>query len=323
MSNTLLLIDGNAIMHRSYHALPPFKSSKGIPTNIIYGFFGMLIKAIADFKPSHIVVCFDTPKPTFRNELFKQYQAQRPHMLDDFKVQIPILQKALIIGGIKILQKDGYEADDVIGTLAKKGAKENMKVLILTGDRDIMQLVDKNIFVITPLLGMTNIKLYGEEEVKSKMLVSPSEIPELKALMGDPSDNYPGAKGIGPKTASGLIQEFKTVENLLANLDKVKSEKVKNILKNERENVVLSKKLATIVTDIPLDFVFDQAPFTWFKQELKDYFTELEIKSLKKRIFEERLPVENNNIRPNEKEKKESKRKKNQSANEKNQLGLF
>jgi len=287
---TLLLIDGNAIMHRAYHALPPFKSSKGIPTNIIYGFFGMLLKAIEDFKPSHIVVCFDTPKPTFRNKLLKSYQAQRPEMLDDFKTQIPILQESLTKGGILTMEKDGFEADDIIGTLAKKGNQEKMRVLILTGDKDILQLVNETTFVITPLLGLSNIKLYDVKEVEKKMLVKPTSIPDLKALMGDPSDNYPGAKGIGPKTASTLILEFKNVENLLANTDQVKNERIKAILNNDRKNIEMAKELATIITNIPLDFSFKKSEFTWFKEELKDYFTDLEIKSLKLRIFPEQKP---------------------------------
>jgi len=166
--------------------------------------------------------------------------------------------------------------------------------------------------LLLPLLGMTNIKLYGEKEVKEKLLVKPSDIPELKALMGDPSDNYPGAKGIGPKTAANLIMEFKSVDNLLANLDKVKSDKIRLTLTNEKEQVLLSRKLATIVTDIPLDFEFDKAPFIWFKEELRDYFTELEIKTLKKRIFEDQKPVV----------KMEAK-KKNPSDSGKNQMGLF
>ena len=127
-------------MHRAYHALPPFKTKKGIPTHVIYGFFSMLFRAVSEFKPTHVVVCFDTPKPTFRNKIFKQYQAQRPKIHDDFISQIPLLKEALEASGIKQLEKDGFEADDVIGTLAKQAGKENMKVLILTFDRDLFLL---------------------------------------------------------------------------------------------------------------------------------------------------------------------------------------
>ncbi|OGK17291.1 hypothetical protein A2774_03745 [Candidatus Roizmanbacteria bacterium RIFCSPHIGHO2_01_FULL_39_12c] len=286
---TLLLIDGNAIMHRAFHALPPFKTKDGTPTNIIYGFFSMLHKAVTDFKPSHIVVCFDTPKPTFRNRLFKKYQAQRPPLVDDFKSQIPLLKEALKKSGINYLEKDGYEADDIIGTLTKT-AENKMKVLILTGDKDILQLVNKYNFVLAPQVGLSNIKLYDETEVKNKMSVSPAEIPDLKALTGDPSDNYPGAKGIGPKTAVKLIAEYNSVENLLKNLDKVDNEKVKTILAIEKENILLSKKLAQIVRDVPIEFNLKSAVFNWFKPALKGYFDKLEIKSLKIRIFAQKKP---------------------------------
>lgn len=304
---TLLLIDGNAIMHRAYHALPPFKTEHGIPTHVIYGFFSMLYRAVTDFKPSHLIVCFDTPKPTFRNKLFKQYQAQRPKINDDFIVQIPILKDAIEKSGIKQLEKDGFEADDVIGTLAKKAEKEKMKVLILTGDRDILQLVDKNIFVLAPQLGLSNIKMYDEQEVKTRMLVTPPEIPDLKALTGDPSDNYPGAKGIGPKTAAQLIEKFQTVEELFIQLKKVENVKTRTILESEKKNVFLSKKLAQIDTNVPFDFDLQTSEFTVFHEDLKDFFTKLEIKSLSKRIFAEKKPVE----------KKEPKKE------NKNQMGLF
>lgn len=309
--STLLLIDGNAIMHRAYHALPPFKTKNGVYTNIIYGFYGMLLKCIIDFKPDKIVVCFDTPAQTFRNKMLESYQAQRPTLGDDFKSQIPLLHTSLDQAGIVHLEKDGYEADDIIGTIAKKAAKNNLRVLILTGDKDIMQLVDKNIFVITPLLGLTTVKLYDSAEVEKKLSVKPERIPDLKALMGDPSDNYPGAKGIGPKTAALLIEKFGTVENLLKNLGQVEKERIREILKNEVKNIELSKKLAQIKTDVALDFELKNSEFTWFKEELKDFFTKLEIKSLKERIFSKNEPVE------------KIQEKKGSEKEIKNQLNLF
>ncbi len=305
--NTLLLIDGNAIMHRVFHALPPFKTKAGIPTNMIYGFFSMLYKTVSDFKPTHIIVCFDTPKPTFRNKLFKEYQSQRPKVDDDFITQIPLLREALDKSGIVRLEKDGYEADDVIGTIAKKAEKESMKVIILTGDKDILQLVDKNIFLITPQTGL-NIKLYDESETKKRMLVEPFEIPDLKALMGDPSDNYPGAKGIGPKTATHLIEQFRTVEHLLSHVSEIKNEKVKKIIESDRDNILLSKKLATIICNVPLEINLKDSEFTWFKKELEDYFMKLEINSLRKRIF----------AKTPEPKKIEKKKK-----TDENQIGLF
>src|SRR3972149_8344265 len=174
--DTLLLIDGNAIMHRAFHALPPFKTSTGIPTNVIYGFFSMLHKSVTDFNPNFIVVCFDTPKPTFRNKLFKEYQAQRPKISADFITQIPLVKEALGKAGITHLEKDGFEADDLIGTIAQKFKDNGIKVLILSGDRDIQQLVDKNIFVITPKLGLSNIKMYDTAEVLKTFGLNPEKI---------------------------------------------------------------------------------------------------------------------------------------------------
>ncbi|OGK22968.1 hypothetical protein A2954_03895 [Candidatus Roizmanbacteria bacterium RIFCSPLOWO2_01_FULL_37_12] len=287
---TLLLIDGNAIMHRAYHALPPFKTKDGTPTNVIYGFFSMLHKGIIDFKPTHIVVCFDTPKPTFRNKMFKEYQAQRPKISDDFIVQIPLVKEALDKAGITHLEKDGFEADDLIGTISHKFKSNGIKVLILSGDRDIQQLVDKNVFVITPKLGLSDLKMYDISEVQIKFGLPPDKIPDLKALMGDPSDNYPGAKGIGPKTASKLINQFHTINGLYSHLEDI-DEKIRKSLVENKENVLLSLKLATIDTKVPIKFEIENTKFEKFDEDLKEYFTKLEITSLKKRIFPDKKPV--------------------------------
>src|SRR3989338_5905298 len=256
--NTLLLIDGNAIMHRAFHALPPFKTKDGIPTNVIYGFFSMLHKSIADFHPNFIVVCFDTPKPTFRNKLFKEYQAQRPKISDDFITQIPLVKEALDKAGVTHLEKDGFEADDLIGTITKK---------------------------------------FG---------LDPDKIPDLKALMGDPSDNYPGAKGIGPKGAAKLLQEFGSLDKIYSNLEKL-DEKTRIILKKYKKQVSLAKKLAKIDQQVQIKFDINSARFEKFKDDLKNYFLQYEMKSLVNRFF---------STISNAKEK--SEKKKNNS-----QMGLF
>ena len=302
----LLLIDGNAIMHRAFHALPPFKTKSGIPTNVIFGFFSMLYKSITDFRPNFIVVCFDTPKPTFRNKIFKDYQAQRPKISDDFIVQIPLVKEALDKAGITHLEKDGFEADDLIGTIAQKFKDNGIKVLILSGDRDIQQLVTNNVFVITPKLGLSDIKMYDSSEVEKKYGLEPAKIPDLKALMGDSSDNYTGAKGIGPKTAAKLLQQYKSVKGIYSHLNEI-DEKVRKSLKENKENVLLSHRLATIDTKVPIEFDIDKTKFEKFSEDLKDYFTKLEIKSLKERIFSE----------------KKSEAKKETEKDSKDQLGLF
>lgn len=287
MNQTLLLIDGNAIMHRAYHAIPAFKTKSRVPTNVIYGFFAMLQKAVIDLAPTHIAVCFDTPKPTFRNKMYKEYQVQRPQIGDDFIVQIPLLHEALKKAGVVFFAKDGYEADDLIGTLATI-SKKNMQVYILTGDKDIMQLVNSHVKVVSPQTGMSSIKLYDEKEVKSKLGITPHMIPELKGLMGDPSDNYPGAKGIGPKTAIKLLEQFGSIDGILKNSSKIENERWKNIIEHEKENILISKKLATIVTNIPLDITIDELAFKGFHLDLKNYFIQYEMKSMVARFFGEK-----------------------------------
>src|SRR3990167_3992646 len=286
---TLLLIDGNAIMHRAYHALPPFKSADGTPTNVVYGYLSMLNKVTVDFKPDYLISCFDTPKETFRNKLFKKYQSQRPKIDDDFIIQIPLVKRALDTAGINRIEKDGYEADDLIGTITRIFETNKFRVVILTGDKDIFQLITENVFVAAPQLGLANIKIFDKSEVEKKLDVSPNQIVEYKALVGDPSDNYPGASGIGPKTASKLIHQFATVDNIYKNVDEIESEKIRQILKEERDNVYLSKKLATIMTDVKIDLNIEKLKFKGFNKKLIHFLTQYQMGTLTKRIFSEKV----------------------------------
>lgn len=299
-------------MHRAFYALPPFKTRKGTPTNVIYGFFSMLHKSISDFHPNFIVVCFDTPKPTFRNKIFKDYQAQRPKISDDFITQIPLVKEALDEAGITHLEKDGFEADDLIGTVVKKceaAFDAGIRVLILSGDRDIQQLVDKNVYVITPKLGLSDIKMYDLAEVQKKFGLDPEKIPDLKALMGDSSDNYTGAKGIGPKTAAKLLQQYESIEGIYSHLNEV-DEKIKKSLEENKKNVLLSYKLATIDTKVPIEFDIEKTKFEKFNVALKIYFLKYEMKSLANRFFS---PQKLNNTNA-----KKAKKEKNSD-----QIGLF
>ncbi len=300
---TLLVIDGNAIMHRAYHALPPFKTRKGVPTNAVYGFFTMLYKAIQDFNPQYIAVAFDTPAKTFRQKLHKKYQAQRPELSDDFRLQIPIIKDLLKHAHIYQEEKAGLEADDVIGTIVVTSKQKDLKAIILTGDKDIMQLVDKNTYVVSPQLGLSNVKIYDEKEVKEKLHVEPKKIPDWKAIAGDPSDNYSGARGIGPKTAANLLNEYGTLENLYAKLKTLKNEKLKQILTDQKENVLLGKKLSLIVTDADVAFTLKKSEFNGFPQELKEQLGKLEMRSLIERFF---------NVRPPAKPKKKQDKKSDQ-----------
>jgi DNA polymerase-1 len=302
---TILLIDGNSVMHRAYHALPPLNSKDQTPTNIVYGFFSMLYKAVIDFSPNYLATVFDTPKPTFRKKIFTQYQIQRPKMDDNFKIQIPLLKEAIDLGGIFRIEKDGFEADDIIGTIINKFNQRGLRILVITGDRDLFQLITENVYIVTPHIGLSEIKIYDKEEVLKKFGIPPSKIVDYKALVGDQSDNYPGAKGIGPKTAVKLIYQFESVENLYENLEKVDSEKLRKILATEKENVFLSKKLATILTDVDLNLDLQQLKFNGFDPKLGNFLDQYQIYSLKKRIFENK----NNNSKKIKEEEKSTEEK--------------
>lgn len=245
--NRLVLIDGNAMLHRAYHAIPPFLTAPdGSVVNAVYGFGTMLVKLIGDLKPTHVAVAFDRPKPTFRKKLFKAYQAKRPELDKELVDQIPKVHDLIKSFGIPIFEQDGFEADDVIGTLVHNRKKEGIdQVVIVTGDRDILQLVvDEKVLVYMPTKGLSEAKLYGEKEVKERMGVAPDKIPDFKALAGDPSDNYPGVPGIGPKTAVSLLTKYDSIEKIL---------KTNELTEPEKVSARMSHDLATIRTNVPIE----------------------------------------------------------------------
>ncbi len=283
--NTLLIVDGNGLMHRAYHALPPFKTAKGVPTQVVYGFFSILYKSIADFQPTHVLVCFDTPGPTFRNKLHSEYQSQRPKIADDFIVQIPMVKQALSAGSIVHVELLGYEGDDVIGTAAKKAEKEGFLVLILSGDKDMMQLVNEHISTVTPDIGFSTTKVYTPAEVEKKMGVPPSKIIDYKALAGDPSDNYKGADGIGPKTAKKLLDEYGTVDGILEHIDSLPEGKIKTSIGENIEEIKIGKKLATICTTAPVEIPLEKTKWEGFIEPLRVQLLEFEMYSLIARLF--------------------------------------
>jgi DNA polymerase I len=252
----LLLIDGNAIVHRAYHALPPLHVFEGKPTNAVYGFFAMVLKVINDLKPDYIVVCFDRAAPTFRKQMYVGYQAQRPQMADELSAQFALLHDVLEKAKFKLFEVDGYEADDMIGTIANQAVKssKDTQVVILSGDRDLLQLVNGNVKMIAPITGVTKMNIFDKKAVVEKYGLEPHQIPDYKALVGDPSDNYPGVTGVGPKTASLLISKFKDLENLYKNLSEV-PQKVSEKLATDAEQAALAKKLATIEVNAPIKFI--------------------------------------------------------------------
>lgn len=308
---TFLLVDGHALIHRAYFAIPPFKTKDGFPTNAIYGFFTILQKAIKDFNPSYLVILYDTPKPTFRKKLYKNYQVHRPKSQDEMIIQIPKLKEIFNEGSIYQLEKEGFEADDLIGTITTQTKDSEIKKIILTGDKDIFQLINSSTYVMTPQIGFSNAILYDDEQVIKKLNVPPSLIADYKALAGDPSDNYPGAKGIGPKTAVKLINEYKSIENLYKNLEKIMDERVKKLLIKNKKDVLISKELAVIKKDVQIKFDLAKSLFSGFNEKIKEELLKLGMNGLVTRLF-------NNKDKP-----KISETKKPKKTNDEQQINLF
>lgn len=250
--NKLLLIDGNAILHRAYHAYPDLTNGEGQPVNAVYGFFMMLLNVIYEQAPTHLVVCFDRSKPTIRQSMYAGYHAHRPQMADGLHTQIALIDALLIRMGAHIAALDGYEGDDLIGTIATHAVKvhKDMEVVIVTGDRDMLQLVNSRVKVLMPVTGITKTMLFDEEAVEEKYGVKTSQFVDFKALIGDASDGYPGVTGIGPKTAATLLKKYNTFENLYTHIGEL-PEKQALMLATDAEQASLAKKLAAIITDAP------------------------------------------------------------------------
>lgn len=269
-SKKLLLIDGNAIMHRAYHALPPLSAPDGTIINALYGFLSMFFTVITELKPEYVIVSFDISRPTYRQSMYAGYHQHRPEMSEDLGSQFTLIHEALEAMHVAIFEVEGFEADDVIGTIARQVVREssrhsresgnqipdqvgddNIEVVILTGDRDLLQLVNTHTKVLMPVVGVKTTILHDEKSVEEKYGVEPSQFIDYKALIGDQSDGYPGVTGIGPKTAAKLLQEYKTFENLYDKIGQL-PEKYAVKLATDAEQAALAKKLATIMTDVPI-----------------------------------------------------------------------
>ncbi|MEK7604963.1 MAG: 5'-3' exonuclease H3TH domain-containing protein [Patescibacteria group bacterium] len=253
MAKHLILIDGSALLHRAYHAMPGLTNSNGQVVNAVYGFFGMFLTILNEQKPDYIVVAFDRSKPTIRQSMFAGYHEHRPPMASDLSDQVVLIDELLETAKTQVVFADGYEGDDVIGTFSHQVKKldPSVETFIVTGDRDMLQLVDKTTKVIMLITGMTKTAIFDEAMVEEKYGVKPSQFVDYKALIGDPSDGYPGITGIGPKTASSLLQKFGTFEALYKKIGEV-PEKVGLKLATDAEQGALAKKLATIMTDAPV-----------------------------------------------------------------------
>lgn len=278
----LVLVDGNAIMHRAFHALPSSLTTEtGDPINAVYGFTSMILKIIEDLKPTHIAVCFDRKEPTFRKKEFKEYQAHRPEMDTGLSSQFPKAKEVVESMRIPIYEKAGFEADDVIGTVAKKTKVKS--VVIVTGDRDILQLVDNKIKVYLPVKGLTNAQLMDEEMVKEKMGVRADQIIDYKGLVGDPSDNYKGVPGIGPKTAEKLLEKYDSFKSIYKNIGKI-DKKVAEKLKKYKKSAEMSYRLAKIITNVKVKYdLEDMNDWTVYDTDVEGVFDRFRFKTIKKR----------------------------------------
>nr|ABD48716.1 thermostable DNA polymerase I [Geobacillus sp. LH8] len=257
MKNKLVLIDGNSVAYRAFFALPLLHNDKGIHTNAVYGFTMMLNKILAEERPTHLLVAFDAGKTTFRHETFQEYKGGRQQTPPELSEQFPLLRELLNAYRIPAYELDRYEADDIIGTLAARAEQEGFEVKVISGDRDLTQLASPHVTVDITKKGITDIEPYTPETVEEKYGLTPEQMVDLKGLMGDKSDNIPGVPGIGEKTAVKLLKQFGTVENVLASIDEIKGEKLKENLRQYRDLALLSKQLAAIRRDAPVELSLD------------------------------------------------------------------
>ncbi|MGH8277350.1 MAG: 5'-3' exonuclease, partial [Steroidobacteraceae bacterium] len=276
----LVLVDGSSYVYRAFHALPPLSNSRGEPTGAVLGVLNMLLKFLKDYRPERIGVVFDAPGKTFRDEIFAQYKAHRPAMPDELRAQVGPLLAIIQAQGLPLLRVPGVEADDVIGTLARRAAQAGRKVLISTGDKDMAQLVDGSITLINT---MTNAVL-DRDGVKLKFDVYPEQIVDYLALVGDSSDNIPGIDKVGPKTGAKLLQQYGDVGNLIAHVAEV-SGKVGENLRAGLATLELSRRLATIRTDLNLPLSVEElAPGAPDTAQLRELYTRLELRGLLRQL---------------------------------------
>lgn len=293
----LLILDSNSLMNRAFYALPPLTNSEGVHTNAIYGFTNMLLKMKDDINPDYVVAAFDKKAPTFRHKEYGDYKAGRKRMPEELAEQFPLIKELLALLGIKIYELDGFEADDIIGTTAKIAADEGMEVYIVTGDKDALQLADKNINVVITKKGVSETAEYNKETFIEEFGVTPTQFIDVKGLMGDKSDNIPGVPGVGEKTAYKLIKEYGSVEEVLKNIDNISGKKLKENLETYSEQAIFSKKLATIMTEVPIDNLMEEIKVENIinKEGLKELLIKLQMKSsLARFIGEEEKKVEVN-----------------------------
>jgi DNA polymerase I len=280
-SKTLYLIDGSSYIHRAYHAMPGLHNTKGTPTGAIFGFTNMVIKTLKDRAPKYIAVVFDAKGPNFRHEMYKDYKANRPTMADELRLQIPYIHKVVEAYGLPSLSTPGFEADDIIAALTQKAVERGWKVIIVSGDKDLMQLVDDQVVMWDPQRDVT----YDASAVEQKFGVLPEKLLDLFALMGDSSDNVPGVPGVGPKTAATLIQTYGSLQKVFDNVDEIAQKKLKESLASNRDKAFLSRDLVTLDISVPVDKSLEElVPGPQKAEMLRDLYKELEFKTFLKDV---------------------------------------
>jgi len=285
----LLLFDGNALIHRAFHAIPPLTISKtGEMVNAVQGFASTLLKVLSEIKPTHWAIAFDRPGRTFRHDKFEDYKAQRPKAPEELISQIQRVHQLVDAFHIPTFEIDGFEADDVLGTLSHQAEKQNVDTLVVTGDNDMLQLVSPSIKVMSPRRSFSDTVIYDEPGVQEKYGISASQLADFKSLTGDPSDNIPGIPGVGDKTAAKLLRQFGNLEGIYDHIDEISPEKLQTSLRDYKDHVLRNKELTTIVTDVPITFNLDACQVTAYdRNQVVEIFRELGFVSLLNRLPED------------------------------------
>ena len=287
MSEKIVLIDGHSIINRAFYGVPDLTNSDGLHTNAIYGFLNIMFRILDEEKPDYLAVAFDLKAPTFRHQMYDAYKGTRKPMPEELREQVPVLKEVLQAMGIPLLMKEGFEADDLLGTAARVSEEKGINAVIVSGDRDLLQLATDNVLIRMPKTkrGTTEIENYYAADVKEAYQVNPPQIIELKALMGDASDNIPGVPGIGEKTATNLIVAYGSIENAYAHVEEIKPNRAKEALRNHYDMAEMSKKLATICVQAPLELSWENAKLTnLYTPEVYEWFKKLNFKKLLSRF---------------------------------------
>lgn len=295
MAEKLVLIDGHSILNRAFYGVPDLTNSQGLHTNAVYGFLNIMFKILEEEKPDYLTVAFDVHAPTFRHEIYKEYKGTRKPMPSELHEQVPVMKQLLQAMGICVVEKAGLEADDILGTIAKRGERAGMEVSLVSGDRDLLQVATEHIRIRIPKTkgGRTEVEDYYARDVEERYQVNPLQFIDLKALMGDTADNIPGVPKVGEKTATELMVTFGSLENIYEHIEEVAKKSVRESLAANKDLADLSKTLATINVDAEIAYDFDKARVgNFYTEEAYVLCKQLEFKNLLSR-FEKEVTVTN------------------------------